>query len=146
MSDETHTTERDGVAATWFIDSGVIRVVSVQHQDGTTIQRPGAPSLGECFGLMPRTLWDRIRYEYESPGYETWPRSIASESPRPDERDIHLSVRLHDARMDFAACFTAALVFMQDWQTHHGPDAVAIVPGDAAGLPRLPNERLYLEP
>jgi hypothetical protein len=66
-------------------------------------------------------------------------------SPHPDEDDVHLSVHLHDVRMDFVACLTAALVFMQDWRTHHYPDAVTVIPGDTTGLPRLPNERLYLE-
>ncbi|MBF6163984.1 hypothetical protein IU486_04240 [Streptomyces gardneri] len=67
-------------------------------------------------------------------------------SPRPEEPDVHLSVYLHDQRMDFAACLTAAVVFVQEWNTHHRPDAVTVLPGDTTGLPRLPCERLYLEP
>ncbi|WP_454197435.1 hypothetical protein [Nocardia sp. Marseille-Q1738] len=67
-------------------------------------------------------------------------------SPRPGEDDVHLSVQFHDIRLDFAACRTAALTFVEDWRTRHYRDAVTIVPGDAAGLPRLPNERLYLQP
>jgi hypothetical protein len=55
-------------------------------------------------------------------------------------------VYLHDQRMDFAACLTAALVFVQEWNAHHRPDAVTVLPGDPTGLPRLPCERLYLEP
>ncbi|MBF6473211.1 MULTISPECIES: hypothetical protein [Nocardia] len=66
-------------------------------------------------------------------------------SPHPEEPDVHLSVYLHDQRMDFAACLTAALVFVQDWNAHHRPGAVAVLPTDPTGLPRLPNERLYLE-
>lgn len=69
-----------------------------------------------------------------------------AESPRPEEADVHLSVYLQDQRMDFAACLTAALVFVQDWNAHHRPDAVTVLPSDPTGLPRLPNERLYLEP
>ncbi|MGK8485442.1 hypothetical protein [Nocardia asiatica] len=69
-----------------------------------------------------------------------------NESPRPEEADVHLSVYLHDLRMDFAACLTAALVFVQEWNALHRPDAVTVLPGDPTGLPRLPNERLYLEP
>ncbi len=65
-------------------------------------------------------------------------------SPRPNEVDVHLSVQLHDVRMDFVACLTAALLFVQDWRNHHYPDAVTVIPSDAVGLPRLPNERLYL--
>ncbi|WP_280251616.1 hypothetical protein [Nocardia abscessus] len=49
-------------------------------------------------------------------------------------------------RLEFAACLTAASIFVQDWRTHHYHDAVTVIPGDTAGLPRLPNERLYLEP
>lgn len=67
-------------------------------------------------------------------------------SPRPEEDDVHLSVQFHDVRLDFAACLTAALHFVQDWRAYHYPDAVTVISGDAAGLPRLPNERLYLEP
>ncbi|WP_327111958.1 hypothetical protein OHB12_27275 [Nocardia sp. NBC_01730] len=48
--------------------------------------------------------------------------------------------------MDFVACMTAALMFVQDWRAHHYLDDVTVVPGGTGGLPRLPNERLYLEP
>ncbi|WP_433714521.1 hypothetical protein ACQP2U_10645 [Nocardia sp. CA-084685] len=65
-------------------------------------------------------------------------------SPRPSDPDVHLSVFLHGARFDFAACRTAALIFVADWRSHHYPDAVTVIPGGAVGLPRLPNERLYL--
>ncbi len=44
----------------------------------------------------------------------------------------------------FAACLTAALIFVQDWNARHRPGAVTVLPGDPTGLPRLPNERLYL--
>ncbi|MBF6315754.1 hypothetical protein IU453_03030 [Nocardia cyriacigeorgica] len=67
-------------------------------------------------------------------------------SPHPEEADVHLSVHLHNVHMDFAACLTAALVFVQEFRASHYPDAVAILPGETAGLRRLPNERLYLEP
>lgn len=67
-------------------------------------------------------------------------------SPRPEETDVHLSVCLHDQRMDFVACSTAALVFVQDWDARYRLGTVAVLPGDTTGLPRLPNERLYLEP
>ncbi|MFR9772493.1 hypothetical protein [Nocardia sp. SC052] len=68
-----------------------------------------------------------------------------TQSPHPEEPDVHLSVYLHDQRMDFAACLTAALVFVQDWNARHRPGAVTVLPGDPTGLPRLPNERLYLK-
>jgi hypothetical protein len=67
-------------------------------------------------------------------------------SPLPNEYDVRLSVHLDSVRLDFAACLTAALLFVQDFRIHHFPDAVYVLPSDAAGLPRLPNERLYLEP
>ncbi|WP_330251015.1 hypothetical protein OG874_33180 [Nocardia sp. NBC_00565] len=70
----------------------------------------------------------------------------ATASPRPDESDVHLSVYLHGARFDFAACVTAALIFILEHQARHYLGAVQIIPGDPTGLPRLPGERLYLVP
>ncbi|MFD0364045.1 hypothetical protein ACFQZZ_21580 [Nocardia sp. GCM10030253] len=71
-------------------------------------------------------------------------------SPLPEEADVHLSVFLHGARFDFAACLPAclpaALLFVEEHQERHYMDAVDVIPGDTAGLPRLPNERLFLEP
>ncbi|MFI6368098.1 hypothetical protein ACIBG0_35785 [Nocardia sp. NPDC050630] len=67
-------------------------------------------------------------------------------SPRPGDPDVHLSVFLHGARFDFTACLTAALNFKQEHQREHYHDAVSIDPGDASEWPRLPCERLYLEP
>ncbi|MEV6363185.1 hypothetical protein [Nocardia asteroides] len=66
-------------------------------------------------------------------------------SPRPDEPDVRLSVLISSVRMDFAACLTAALVFVCDVAAHR-PGTVAVHPGRCAGPPRLPNERLYLLP
>ncbi|TLG05829.1 hypothetical protein FEK35_18985 [Nocardia cyriacigeorgica] len=66
-------------------------------------------------------------------------------TPRPHEPDLHLSIFFHGARLDFAACRTAALHFIQEWHAReHEP--VTIVPGPTRGLARLPCERLYLEP
>ncbi|WP_067474041.1 hypothetical protein [Nocardia amamiensis] len=65
-------------------------------------------------------------------------------SPLPNDPDVHLSVFLHGVRLDFAACLTAALVFVQEHRERHYVDAVEVLP-DADGWPRLPNERLYLE-
>lgn len=67
------------------------------------------------------------------------------ESPCPDEPDIHLTVQLASVRMDFAACLTAALVFVQDMAARP-VCTIAVGSGRCAGLPRLPNERLYLLP
>ncbi|MGW0329015.1 hypothetical protein [Nocardia sp. NPDC003183] len=66
-------------------------------------------------------------------------------SPRPDEPDIRLSVELSGVRVYFAACLTAALVFVCDVAARR-PGTVAVYPGHCAGLPRLPNERLFLQP
>ncbi|WP_406271990.1 hypothetical protein OH799_31840 [Nocardia sp. NBC_00881] len=60
--------------------------------------------------------------------------------------DVHLSVWLHGVRLDFAASAPAAYAFMQEHRARHYVDAATVVPGSAEGLPRLPNERLYLEP
>lgn len=62
-------------------------------------------------------------------------------SPHPDEEDVHLRVEFNDLRIDFIACLTAALLFVQVY-----PDAVSVIPDKATGLRRLPNECLYLEP
>ncbi|MEU1959657.1 hypothetical protein [Nocardia sp. NPDC019304] len=62
------------------------------------------------------------------------------------ERDVHLSIYLNDVRLDFAACLTAALLFVQDFHAHHHPNAIHVISDDPRHLPRLPNERLYLEP
>ncbi|WP_327120431.1 hypothetical protein OHB12_16370 [Nocardia sp. NBC_01730] len=58
---------------------------------------------------------------------------------------MHLSVSLHGVRFDYIACVTAAIVFVQEWRYKHFEDAVEILLGGASGLPRLPNERLYLD-
>ncbi|MGV9611357.1 hypothetical protein [Nocardia xishanensis] len=66
-------------------------------------------------------------------------------SPLPSEPDVHLSVFLHGLRMDFAACLTAALIFVAEHRDRHYVDAVT-VDLEANGYRRLPNERLYLQP
>ena len=70
----------------------------------------------------------------------------ANVSPHPNERDVHLSVFLHGARFDFAACLTAALNFVYDHQARHYADAVTVDLDDTSGYERLPCERLYLSP
>lgn len=66
-------------------------------------------------------------------------------SPCPDEPDIHLTVQLSCVRMDFVACLTTALVFCCDVATHR-TCSIAVDSRHCPGLPRLPNERLYLLP
>jgi hypothetical protein len=51
----------------------------------------------------------------------------ANASPMPDEKDVHLSVFLHGVRMDFSACLTAALCFVEDHRSHHYIDAVNVM-------------------
>lgn len=71
--------------------------------------------------------------------------NLGCPSPLPDEPDIHLTVQFSTVRMDFAACLTAALVFVQDVAARR-PCTVAVNSGHCVGLARLPNERLYLLP
>lgn len=66
-------------------------------------------------------------------------------SPCPDEPDIGLIIQLGPVSKHFAACLTAALVFVCDIAARR-PGSVTIRPGHCAGLQRLPNERLYLLP
>ena len=66
-------------------------------------------------------------------------------SPRPEEPDIHLTIQFSCVRVDFVACLTAALVFVCD-VTARRPGTVVVDFRHCAGLPRLPNERLYLLP
>lgn len=66
-------------------------------------------------------------------------------SPLPDEPDIRLCVELAGMRVYFAACLTAALVFVCEVSARR-PGSVAVYGGHCAGLPRLPNERLFLQP
>ncbi len=66
-------------------------------------------------------------------------------SPLPNEPDVHLIVRLRGYHLHYAACFTAALIFVQDEGVRHRTDGVSVA-GDAPDrLPRLPGERLYVE-
>ncbi|MFI9412406.1 hypothetical protein [Nocardia gamkensis] len=66
-------------------------------------------------------------------------------SPRPQEPDVRLMVQFATIRMEFVACLTAALVFAQDVAGRHLCD-VTVGAVLYADLPRLPNERLYLQP
>ncbi|WP_280306912.1 hypothetical protein [Nocardia neocaledoniensis] len=70
---------------------------------------------------------------------------LRGRSPRPDEPDIRVLVQFTAVRMEFAACRTAALAFVQDIAAKR-PCSVAVDSRPCRGLPRLPNERLYLLP
>ncbi|WP_280341139.1 hypothetical protein [Nocardia neocaledoniensis] len=70
---------------------------------------------------------------------------LRGRSPRPDEPDIRVLVQFTCVRMEFAACRTAALAFVQDIAAKR-PCSVAVDSRPCGGLPRLPNERLYLLP
>ncbi|UGT64421.1 hypothetical protein [Nocardia asteroides] len=72
--------------------------------------------------------------------------STAGVSPLPQEPDVRLSVVMQGIQFDFAACLTAALLFVQEHQQRHYVEAVSVTSADTEALPRLPNERLYLEP
>lgn len=62
------------------------------------------------------------------------------------EPDVHLRVNLRGVILDFTALASAAEQFIEDHKTHHYVDAVSVIPGDGRGLPRLPNEELYVGP
>ncbi|MFR9769899.1 hypothetical protein [Nocardia sp. SC052] len=49
-------------------------------------------------------------------------------------------------RFDFTVCLSAALVFVHEHQTHRYADDVTVDLRDTSTYPRLPNERLYLQP
>lgn len=66
-------------------------------------------------------------------------------SPHPHEPDIRLTVQFASVRIDFVASLTAAFVFVQDIAVRRSC-TVAVDSGRCTGLPRLPNERLYLLP
>ncbi|MEU1958747.1 hypothetical protein [Nocardia sp. NPDC019255] len=66
-------------------------------------------------------------------------------SPLPDEPDVHLIVRLRGYQLHYAACLTAALIFVQDEDIRRCTDAVRVAKGATDRLPRLPCERLYVE-
>jgi hypothetical protein len=63
----------------------------------------------------------------------------------PTEPDVHLVVRLRGLHLHFAACLTAASIFVQDEGVRHHTDGVSVAKGVPEKLPRLPGERLYLE-
>ncbi len=71
--------------------------------------------------------------------------SSDNRSPCPEEPDIHLTVQFSCVRMHFVACLTAALVFCCDVAIHR-TCSVAVDSQHRPGVPRLPNERLYLVP
>ncbi|WP_281919781.1 hypothetical protein [Nocardia cyriacigeorgica] len=71
--------------------------------------------------------------------------SVSAESPRPDEDDVRVSVQFHDVRLEFVACRTAAAQFVSEWCLRYHADAATVITGYVADLPRLPNERLYLD-
>lgn len=66
-------------------------------------------------------------------------------SPRPQEPDVRLTIQFDTVRMEFVACLTAALIFVQDVAGRRSCE-VAVASAHLADLPRLPNERLYLQP
>ncbi|WP_280244416.1 hypothetical protein [Nocardia abscessus] len=66
-------------------------------------------------------------------------------SPLPDEPDVHLIVRMRGYQPHYAACLTAALVFIQDNGIRHCTDAVSVASGGADQLPRSLCEQPYVE-
>ncbi|MFB8279555.1 hypothetical protein [Nocardia colli] len=64
-------------------------------------------------------------------------------SPHPEEPDLHLHLTLHGITLDYAACRTSALFFLEEQRRRHFIDSVCVIPGETTGLPRLPGERLF---
>ncbi|MFI9411940.1 hypothetical protein [Nocardia gamkensis] len=64
-------------------------------------------------------------------------------SPHPEQPDVRLAVVIDGHRLNFAACLTSALWFLQEQHQRPFVDSVEVIPGDTTGLRRLPNERLY---
>ncbi|MFE6858668.1 hypothetical protein [Nocardia sp. NPDC057668] len=69
---------------------------------------------------------------------------MAKETSCRVDPDVHISVQFHGIQLDFAARLSAALVLIQESLARHYFDHVVIVGGSTVGLPRLPNERLYI--
>ncbi|UGT59633.1 hypothetical protein [Nocardia asteroides] len=67
-------------------------------------------------------------------------------SPRPHEPDVWLTLLIGGLEFHFAACLTAALVFVCDLEHHRLAEKVRVSPHGSVNAPRLPNERLFLEP
>ncbi|MGY1982411.1 hypothetical protein ACW9HR_06995 [Nocardia gipuzkoensis] len=63
----------------------------------------------------------------------------------PNEPDVHLVVRLRGLHLHYAACLTAALIFVQDEGVRHHTDGITVAGVAPDRLPRLPGERLYVE-
>ncbi|WP_280440390.1 hypothetical protein [Nocardia brasiliensis] len=57
--------------------------------------------------------------------------------------DVHLQIALSGVVLHYAASPDAADALIADEQIHHYLDGITVVPGAAAGLARLPCERLY---
>ncbi|MGW6335977.1 hypothetical protein [Nocardia rhamnosiphila] len=74
------------------------------------------------------------------------PAFTVAGSPATDEPDVHLCASLRGIQFHFAACLTAALVFVQEQRRHCYFDTVQVVSGSTEGLRRMANERLFLLP
>ncbi|MFC8528446.1 hypothetical protein [Nocardia sp. NPDC057227] len=57
-----------------------------------------------------------------------------------------LTLLIGGLEFHFTACLTAALVFVCDLEHHRLAETVRVRPHGPAKTPRLPNERLFLEP
>lgn len=74
------------------------------------------------------------------------PTRATNRSPRSREPDVHLMISLRGTRFDFTVCLSAALVFVHEHETHRYADDGTVDLRDTSVSPRLPNERLYLQP
>ncbi|MBF6445418.1 hypothetical protein [Nocardia farcinica] len=60
-----HSTLVGGQSARWVARDGVVRVRAIVDQTGRVTTLDDMP-LGECFGLMERGLWERVRLQFET--------------------------------------------------------------------------------
>ncbi|QIS05947.1 hypothetical protein F5X71_29810 [Nocardia brasiliensis] len=58
-------------------------------------------------------------------------------------RTVHLQIALGGVVLHYAASADAAEALIADEQMHHYLDEIAVIPGAATGLVRLPCEQLY---
>ncbi|WP_327109980.1 hypothetical protein OHB12_19265 [Nocardia sp. NBC_01730] len=54
----------NGYSLWWFTEDGLlVRVALLESPAGEAKFFPTAPTLGECFGMMPRELWEKARWD-----------------------------------------------------------------------------------
>ncbi|MBA4856341.1 hypothetical protein [Nocardia farcinica] len=78
------STSSSASGARWAVSKGTVRVRALVDEHGRVTALPDLP-LGECFDLMDRALWERVRLDYEC------------------ERDTNLADAIHRTRQRLRA-------------------------------------------